>query len=181
MCCSKRMAAAASSCPPRGQAGQAFWPSIRFRPGGSPFSSTLAEAVEGDDFGSCAFVFRRAFRLRRSLWSGETADGFRLRHNRSTELQNEIYRRIGKGAGRRKRDCQPLQLLLEAEGHRERLFADLEVPELVLQDDRHLFRKALAQAVRDADAGHPRREGDIEMVRAPASFLRDPRPRLAHA
>src|SRR5438874_3229152 len=148
MCCSKRMAAAASSFPPRGQAGRTFfWRSPRCRREGASCSA-LAEAVEGDDLGGRAVLVGQWLRSR--LRGGQAADRFRLGGRRLREFQGEINRRIGKAAERRQGDRLPLQLLLETQRHRERLFADLEIPELVLQDDRHLFRKALAQTVRDA-------------------------------
>src|SRR6476660_9925037 len=129
MCCSKRMAAAASSFPPRGQAGRTF--GQRRAAGERVFPcSALAEAVEGDDLGGRAVLVGRWLCSR--LGGRQAADRVRLGGRRFCELQGKIDRRIGKAADRRKRDRQPLQLLLEAERHRERLVADLEIPELVL-------------------------------------------------
>ena len=43
------------------------------------------------------------------------------------------------------RNDEPLGLVLEAQGHRESILLDLEVPELVLEHDRHLLGILLAR------------------------------------
>ena len=69
---------------------------------------------------------------------------------------------------------------MEAERDRDRLLADLEVPELVLQYDRHLFRVFRAQLVGDLDPRHLRHKAQIEMVAAAQPLARRPLQRVAH-
>src|SRR5581483_6280748 len=149
----------------RGQAMQrlpwtpAFAGVTRFRAARRALS--FPEAVEGDDFGG------RSLRGLGGGWGG-----YRRRHScrlggllfRHRKFERKIDRRVGKAADRGKGNRQAFELLLETEGDREALLADLEVPELVLEHDRHFLGIALAQAVRNRDARRPGGEADIEMV-----------------
>src|SRR3954468_20274593 len=58
------------------------------------------------------------------------------------ELELEIDCRIYEAGDRRERDCQPRRRLVEAQADLEAVVAHLQVPEAVLNDDRHLVRKA---------------------------------------
>ena len=59
-------------------------------------------------------------------------------------------------------------------------FADLQIPELVLQDDRHLVGILLAQAIRHAHAGARGIERDVEMMVARQALLGGVGQHLAH-
>ena len=52
----------------------------------------------------------------------------------------------------------------EGQADLEGVLGDGEIPELVLEDDRHLLRIFLAQALRNADAGVVGAERDVEMM-----------------
>ena len=81
---------------------------------------------------------------------------------------------------RRERDRQPLELLLKAQRDRKRVVADLEIPELVLQHDRHLVGKRSQQARGIATPGVVGRKADIEMMGAAQPVARDADQRVAH-
>src|SRR3954449_10568838 len=101
----------------------------------SPGPSALAEAVEGDDFAGRLFL-RAVLRLRRCIDGRRQLGGIVRPDFRTGEFEREIDRRVGEAADRGKRDGQALELLLEAQRDRKRLLAELEIPVLVLQDDR---------------------------------------------
>ena len=54
--------------------------------------------------------------------------------------------------------------LVEAQPDREADIGDIQVPELVLEHDRHLVGEALAQVIGYLDPGHPGFEGDVEVM-----------------
>src|SRR5690349_7199586 len=82
------------------------------------------------------------------------------------ELQAEIDCRIDEIGDGREWHGQRRRNPTEAEADRELVLADLEIPEAVLDDDRHLVRKALDQMLRDMHPRHLGLEGDVEMVAA---------------
>src|SRR3546814_17919010 len=86
--------------------------------------------------------------------------------HRSLELQPEIDRRIDECSDRSKRNGELGGDLVEAQPHRKSRFIHFQVPELVLQNDRHLVGEALAQAGRDRNAWRTGLEGDVEMMAA---------------
>ena len=82
------------------------------------------------------------------------------------ELQRELHGRVGESLDRLERHDQPLSHAAERQADLERLVGHLEVPELMLQDDRHLLRILRAQPVRQPDALGGGVEGDEEMMLA---------------
>jgi len=82
------------------------------------------------------------------------------------ELQAELDGRIEEGGDRVIGNQQPLRHAGEGEPDLEGVVADVEVPELVLEHDRHLVRMLLAQALRQAHARRGGPEGDVEMMLA---------------
>ena len=89
------------------------------------------------------------------------------------EFQAEIDRRIDEIGHRGEGHDQGRRHAAEAEADRKLLIVDLEVPEAVLDDDRHLVGEALDQMLGDRNARHAGLEGDVEMMaaRQPAALL----------
>ena len=87
------------------------------------------------------------------------------------ELQPELHRRIDEALDRVERHQQPLRHAAERQADLERLVADLQIPELVLQDDGHLLRILLAQPRRQPHALGRGVEGDVEMMLARQALL----------
>src|SRR5579872_647891 len=126
--------------------------------------SLLAEAIEPYDLAAALAV--RAGRRRRpgsgqgidlvrfGAWplprSGgiRIAGGFRLG---GLELESELHRRIEERRDRIERDRQSLRDAAERQPDRERVVVDRKIPELILQDDRHLFRVLRPHALRQPD------------------------------
>src|SRR3954464_8987637 len=109
-----------------------------------PGGSALTEAVEGNDFAGRLFLFA-ILRLRPCVDGGRQLGGIVRSDFRAGEFEREIDRWVGEAADRGERDRQALELLLEAKRDRKRLLAELEIPVLVLQDDRHLAGVLAAQ------------------------------------
>ena len=65
------------------------------------------------------------------------------------ELQAELHRRIEEALDGGERDEQPLRNAVERQADLEGVLGDRQVPELVLEDDRHLLRILRAQPRRD--------------------------------
>src|SRR3954468_4321230 len=80
------------------------------------------------------------------------------------ELEREIDRGIDEAGDRREGDDEARRRLVEAEADLEAVVADLEIPEAVLDDDRHLVREALGKMLGNVDAGGSGLEGDVEMM-----------------
>ena len=78
--------------------------------------------------------------------------------------------------GMRSRCIWSLKLKVTAEA----LLVDREVPELVLQDDGHVGRVAVAQELRDRHARMMGAEGDVEMMRRRRTFLGEAAQHVAH-
>src|SRR5690606_37124339 len=106
-------------------------------------SGLFAEGVEAHHLFAAGFGRRL---VRRGAFGGCVGRGLAilLRRRRRVELQAELHRRVEKALDGGKGDDQRLGLAVEAEADFEGAFADLEVPELVLDDDGH-FLVVLAQ------------------------------------
>ena len=112
--------------------------------------------------GCLGFRFRNlGFGLGLLLLSG-------LRHRGRVEPQSEAHIRISEAGHRAERNDQRRRHATERQADAEQsgLGVHLEVPELVLQDDRHLLRILRAQPRRDHDARMIGAERDVEMVLA---------------
>ena len=72
---------------------------------------------------------------------------------------------------RRERDFETFRHALEGEADLEGLLRHREIPELVLEDDRHLFGIAFAQALGYLHARRTRVERDVEVVLAHEAVL----------
>ena len=70
------------------------------------------------------------------------------------EGQRELDRRIVELGDRRERHVQRRRNAAERQADGEAVVLDLQVPEAVLDDDRHLVREALEQMLGDRDARH---------------------------
>jgi hypothetical protein len=95
------------------------------------------------------------------------------------EFQLEIHRRIIEAADRRIGNMQLFRHVGEGQADIEGVLGDFEIPELVLQHDRHLLGILLAHPVGDLHAGRVGDEGDEEMVVAGQAGLGDFRQNLA--
>src|SRR5436190_22526092 len=84
----------------------------------------------------------------------------------SLEFEAEIDRGIDEVGHRGKRNHKGRWHAAEAQPNRKAMILDLQIPEAVLDDDRHLVRKALRQMLGDRNARHLGLEGDVEMVPA---------------
>ena len=82
------------------------------------------------------------------------------------ELEAEIDRRVDEIGDRRERNPQGRRHAAERQADREGVLFDLQVPEAVLDYDRHLFGKAIGEVLGDRNAGHAGIEGDVEMMAA---------------
>jgi hypothetical protein len=80
------------------------------------------------------------------------------------ELQAELYRGVEEAFDRRERDDQRFGDAVERETDFEGGFVDLEVPVLVLDDDRHFLVVLTEQFLAEANAGGARHEGNEEVV-----------------
>jgi hypothetical protein len=91
------------------------------------------------------------------------------------ELQREIDRRVDEGGHRRERNHQPRRHLIERQADLEAVVQHAQIPEPVLDDDRHLVGKALRQVARNLDPRSRGLEGDVEVMtaRQPAALLDD--------
>jgi len=81
-------------------------------------------------------------------------------------LQSELYRRIEEALDRRERYHQPLGDAAERQTDLETILCHHQVPELMLQDDRHLFRILRQKPRRQLHAVGGGQEGDEEMMLA---------------
>src|SRR5439155_18564381 len=104
----------------------------------------LSELVERHDLGGLPRSIRQ--QLVRGL-RGQRRGARRLCRS-DVELQGEVDRRVGKAHDCSKGDGQLLRLVVKAQGNRKVLLPDVESPELMLQDDRHLFGIFGLQVVR---------------------------------
>ena len=73
-----------------------------------------------------------------------------------------------------------MQLVVEAERDRESVNVGLQVPELVLEDDGHVRRVALAEKVGDDHARMLSAKGDVEVVRRGDALAPGPGEYVAH-
>jgi hypothetical protein len=103
-----------------------------------------------------------------------------IRGRLGLELQAELHRRIEKALDRRERHDELFQHVVEGQFHRKLAVADLQVPELMLQDNCDLFRVFLAQPVRNLGSGMARIDGDEQMMLARKPGARHLRKRRAH-
>ena len=103
----------------------------------------------------------------------------RLRHAR-LELEAERHRRIGEAGDRIERHDQSFGLAGEVEVHFERVLGDHQVPELMLQDDRHLVGKAALDRGRNDDPRRVGLERDVEVMVADEAGARSVGEHLAH-
>ncbi len=81
------------------------------------------------------------------------------------EVEREFDCWIDKGSDGGERHDEVRWNAAKAQSYFESDVAHLQIPELVLKDNRHFFREAFEQAARDRDAGRIGFEGDVEMVR----------------
>ena len=88
------------------------------------------------------------------------------RCGRRLELQRELHRRIDEGLHGAERNEQPFRHAVEGQADLEGMLGDREIPELVLEDDRHILRILVHQPRRNPDARRLGGEGDVEMVLA---------------
>ena len=96
------------------------------------------------------------------------------------ELQAELHRRIEERRHRLERHHQPLRHAAERQADFETVVADDQIPELVLQDDRHRLRILRAHALRQPHARRRGGERDLEMVLAGQAVLGRVREHGAH-
>ena len=80
------------------------------------------------------------------------------------ESQRELDGRVMELSHGSEGNVKSRRYAAERQADREAVVLDLEVPEAVLDDDRHLVREALEQVFRDGDTRHPRLERDVEMM-----------------
>lgn len=80
------------------------------------------------------------------------------------ELEREIHRRIVEAGDRGKGDAQLCGSLIEAQSYLEPVLADLEIPESILNDNRHFVGKPVGKMLRHLDAGGGGLEGDVKMM-----------------
>ncbi len=112
---------------------------------------------------------------RRHMLAGRIVGRARL-----AELEPELGGRIVEGLDRAERHHQPLRHVGEGELHLEAFVRHLQVPELVLQHDGHLFRILLFEALRHRHALGARIEGDVEVMLAGQPVALHARQNLAH-
>ena len=89
------------------------------------------------------------------------------------ELQAVGHARIEEHLDRGEGDHEPLGDAVERQLHLEALVVDDQVPEAVLQDDRHLLGVFLLQPLGQHDPRRVRLEGNVEMVLARQTGLGD--------
>ncbi|KAK0363614.1 hypothetical protein LTR94_014342 [Friedmanniomyces endolithicus] len=92
--------------------------------------------------------------------------GFGLFVGLNLELQREIDGGIDEGGDRAEGNDQMGRDLVEGQADLEMAVADLEIPELVLEDDGHLVRETFRQMLGDIHPGGMGLERDVEMMRA---------------
>src|SRR5688500_815128 len=129
-------------CPSRSGASAA-WTLNQVQGDGLSGPSLLALEIDRDDV--------RPVRDRnggRSLFLLDLVDEIVLR----LEGELEVDRRILEAGDRGERDDELRRRLVEAQADLEAVVVDLEIPEAVLDDDRHLIRKAIGKVLRDRDA-----------------------------
>ena len=80
------------------------------------------------------------------------------------EMHAEIDRRVAERGQGRERNAQMLGSAPEIERHAEALVVNLQIPELMLQDDRHFVRILGAQFGRQPNAFRRCPERDVKMV-----------------
>lgn len=83
---------------------------------------------------------------------------------RHIELQLEIHGWIVKAANRIEGNDQLLGDVGEGKADLEQALGDLQIPELMLDDDSHLFRIFRLQVLRNAHTGRSGQKGDEEMM-----------------
>ena len=88
------------------------------------------------------------------------------------ELQAELHRRVEEALDGAERNHQPLGNAAERQADFETILGHRQVPELVLEDDGHLFRILRQQPRRQLDAVGGRQKGDEEMMLARAGRVR---------
>src|SRR6185437_3846392 len=141
----------------------------------------LAKAIQPNDLGAFAGLLRLAFlfggRLDGSDGAGNCRGGqfsFRNLVHRilgSFELQAELYRGIEEVLDRLEGHHEPFGNSAEGEPDFEAILRHREIPELMLQDDRHLFRILREQPRRDFYAFGVGNEGDEEMMLSGQTML----------
>lgn len=95
-------------------------------------------------------------------------------------MQSKLDRRIGKCRDRGKGNHEMSRHLVEGQTNLEPRIAHLEVPELVLENDRHLIRKPFAEPGGDGHTRCTRLERDVEVMMAGQSLIRHLAQNTAH-
>src|SRR5690606_13605299 len=83
---------------------------------------------------------------------------------RRLELQTVADARIEENLERRERDYKPFGDAVERQLHLEPVLGDVEIPEAVLQNDRHLLGILVPKTLGEDDASCLCVEGNIEVV-----------------
>ena len=78
---------------------------------------------------------------------------YRLLLHRDFEFQAELHRGVVEAGDRLERNVKALGNVLEMQAHVEAFVIDLQIPELILQDDREFLRPLLLKAARHFHAG----------------------------
>jgi hypothetical protein len=87
-------------------------------------------------------------------------------------LQAELHRRIEEALDRSEGNHEPLGNAAEREADLETIFRHHQIPELMLQDNRHLFRILREQPRRQFDAFGSGQERDVEMMLSGKAMFR---------
>ena len=101
---------------------------------------------------------------RRRARAAPSASLTSARRRPELELEAELDGGVEEAGQRVEGHEQPLRHAGEGQPDLEGVLRDAEIPELVLQDDRHVLRVFLAQPLRHAHAREIRAERDVEMM-----------------
>ena len=132
-------------------------------------SVTISAACRGGVFGASSA----------GTFAGSAAGVARL-CGREFELKPELDRGVRKARYCRKGDGQLLRPVLKAHGDRKFLVSDLEPPELMLEDDRHLFGILVQQVIGEHNTGNVGTKTNVKMVSAAQPLSGCARKRLAY-
>src|SRR5699024_8567249 len=80
------------------------------------------------------------------------------------EAEAEIHRWVDESGDRLERDAEALQRLVETECHLEVIGVNLQPIELVLENNRYLFRIGHPEMIRDGHTRVGTSEGEVEMM-----------------
>src|ERR1700724_1929896 len=136
----------------------------------------LSKFIERHDLGGRPRGFGR---LRGGGFCGQRGS-IRRRLCRNFEPKGEIDRRVGKASYRGKGDGQLLRPVLKAQSNGKILIADFEPPELMLENDGHLFRIFGQQVVRDHDPGGAGTKAQVKVGTTAQTLPMRTRQRFAH-